>query len=151
MANTYTQLYVHIVFAVKGRTNLISHSWKEEMYKYISGTISNKKQKPMAINGMPDHIHLLVGFNPDCAVSDLVRDIKSNASKWINDKGFAMGKFEWQTGFGAFTIGQTQIDRVVKYIANQEEHHKIKTFREEYIDFLKAYQVEYNIQYIFDG
>jgi putative transposase len=150
MANTYTQLYVHIVFAVKGRTNLISRTWKEELYKYISGTITGKKQKLMAINGMPDHIHLLIGFNPDCTISDLVRDIKANASKWINDKGYAFGKFEWQSGFGAFTIGQSQIDRVFKYIANQEEHHKIKTFREEYIDFLKAYQVEFNIQYVFD-
>jgi putative transposase len=150
MANTYTQLYVHIVFAVKGRTNLISHAWKEELYKYISGTITGKKQKLMTINGTTDHVHLLIGFNPDCSISDLVRDIKSNASKWINDKGFAMGKFEWQTGFGAFTIGQSQIDRIFKYIANQEEHHKVKTFREEYVDFLKAYQVEFNIQYVFD-
>lgn len=150
MANTYTQLYVHIVFAVKGRTNLISNTWKEEMYKYVSGLISAKKQKPMAINGMQDHVHLLVGFNPDCSISDLVRDIKSNASKWINEKGFAMGKFEWQTGYGAFSLGQSQIDRVFKYIANQKDHHKIKTFREEYIDFLKAYQVEYKIEYIFD-
>jgi putative transposase len=97
-----------------------------------------------------DVLHLLVGFNPDCAISDLVLDIKSNASKWINEKGFVIGKFEWQTGIGAFTIGQSQIDRVVKYITDQEEHHKIKTFREEYIDFLKAYQVEYKIEYTFN-
>lgn len=148
MANTYTQLYAHIVFAVKGRTNLISSQWKDELYKYISGILSGKKQKLMAINGMNDHIHLLIGFKPDCSISDLIRDIKSNSSKWINEKGFFMGRFEWQSGFGAFTIGQSQIDRIYKYIENQEEHHRKKTFREEYIDFLKAYKVEYNLDYI---
>lgn len=150
MANTYTQLYVHIVFSVKGRSNQISPEWKEELYKYISGKITAKKQKPMVMNGVSDHIHILVGFNPSCSISDLVRDIKANSSKWINDKRFAMGKFEWQTGFGAFTIGQSQVDRVAKYILNQEVHHRKKTFREEYIDFLKAYQVEYNPDYVFD-
>jgi putative transposase len=109
-----------------------------------------KKQKPMVMNGVSDHIHMLVGFNPSCSISDLVRDIKANSSKWINEKRFAMGRFEWQTGFGAFTIGQSQVDRVAKYILNQEVHHRKKTFREEYIDFLKAYEVEYNPDYVFD-
>lgn len=150
MANTYTQLYVHIVFAVHGRLNLISSGWKEELYKYICGIIINKKQKPMAVNGMPDHIHLLVGLNPDCALSDLVQAIKANSSKWMNEKRFFANKFEWQKGFGAFTVGHSQLDQVASYIVHQEEHHKKKTFREEYISFLEAYQINYRLEYIFE-
>jgi len=150
MANTYTQLYVHIVFAVKGRGNLVSQSWKEELYKYIAGIIVNKNQKLMILNGMPDHLHLLVGFKPDCSLSDLVRDIKANSSKFINEKKWVLGKFEWQAGFGAFTIGQSQIDRVVNYILTQEDHHKKKTFREEYVEFLNAYKIEFKSEYIFE-
>ena len=150
MANTYTQLYVHVVFAVKGRANLISKKWKEELYKYITGIITNKNQKLMIINGMPDHIHLLIGFKPDCSLSDLVRDIKANSSKFINEKKWIPGKFEWQTGFGAFTVGQSQIDKVVNYILTQEEHHKKKTFREEYVEFLNAYQIDFKTEYIFE-
>jgi putative transposase len=147
--NTYTQLYVHVIFAVKGRTNLISQQWKEELYKYITGIITNKSQKLMIVNGMPDHIHLLIGFKPDCSLSDLVRDIKANSSKFINEKQLVPGRFEWQTGFGAFTVGQSQIDRVINYILTQEEHHAKRTFREEYIDFLKAYQIDFKTEYIF--
>lgn len=150
MANTYTQLYVHVVFSVKGRSGQISPHWKEELYKYISGIIKYKKQKLMVISGMRDHIHLLIGYNPACTLSDLVRDIKSGSSKWINEKRMAMGRFEWQSGYGAFTIGQSQVDRVINYIQNQEQHHGKKTFKEEYIDFLKAYKVEYNPDYLFD-
>jgi putative transposase len=150
MPNTYTQLFVHVVFAVKGRTNLISKKWKEELYKYITGIIGNKNQKLMIINGMPDHIHLLIGFKPDCSLSDLVRDIKANSSKFINEKKWIPGKFEWQTGFGAFTVGQSQIEKVVNYILTQEEHHKKKTFREEYLEFLNAYQIDFKTEYIFE-
>jgi len=150
MANTYSQLYVHIVFAVKGRANLISRKWKEQLNKYITGIITNKNNKLMVINGMPDHLHLLVGYTPDCNLSDLVRDIKVNSSKWINENRFVAGKFEWQTGFGAFTIGQSQIQSVVNYILNQEEHHHKKTFREEYIEFLNAYQIDFKPSYIFN-
>lgn len=150
MANTYTQLYVHVVFAVKGRNNLISPSWKEDLYKYITGIVSNKKQKLMAINGMPDHLHLLISLKPDCALSDLVRDIKANSSKWINDNQFVSVNFEWQNGFGAFSVSQSAVDNVIKYIFHQEEHHKKKTFRAEYVEFLNAYQIEFNEKYIFD-
>lgn len=150
MANTYTQLYVHIVFAVKGRANLVSKQWKEKLYQYITGIISNKNQKLMVINGMPDHLHILVGLKPDCNFSDLVRDIKSNSSKWINEEQFVKGKFEWQTGFGAFSVSQSQVKIVVNYILNQEEHHKKKTFKDEYIEFLNAYQIDYKPEYIFD-
>ena len=149
MANTYTQLYFHVVFAVTGRDNAISPNWKEDLYKYISGIISNHEQKLMIINGMPDHIHLLIGTKPNCNLSDLVRVIKSNSSKWINEKSLVRGKFEWQTGFSAFTVSQSVVPSVVEYIKNQEKHHKKKTFSEEYIDFLKANNIDYNTDYIF--
>ena len=150
MANTYTQLYFHIVFAVKGRSNLISPTWKDELYKYITGIISNKGQKLIAIKGMPDHIHLLVGMKPDCNLSDLVRDIKANSSKFINDKNWVLGRFEWQRGFGAFTLGHSQLDSIVTYIKNQEQHHKIKSFKEEYLEFLKRYEVDFKFEYLFE-
>lgn len=149
MANTYTQLYFHIVFAVKGRQNHISEKWKVELYKYISGIISNKEQKLMIINGMPNHIHLLIGSKPNFNLSDLVRDIKANSSKWINEKGFVIGKFEWQSGFGAFTVSQSGIDRVIEYIKNQEKHHSKKSFREEYIEILNNYEIDFNNEYLF--
>ncbi|MET4082226.1 putative transposase [Pedobacter sp. UYP30] len=149
MANTYTQLYFHIVFAVKGRKNHISIKWKDELYKYITGIVSNKKQKLLIINGMPNHIHLLIGTKPNCNLSDLVRDIKANSSKWINEKKLIPGKFEWQTGFGAFTVSQSQLPKIIEYIKKQEEHHLTKTFKEEYIEFLNAYQIDFKPEYIF--
>jgi len=149
MANTYTQLYFHIVFAVKGRKNLISIIWKNELYKYITGVISNKNQKLMIVNGMPNHIHLLISTKPNCNLSDLVRAIKANSSKWINENKFVKGKFEWQRGFGAFTVSQSGIKPVIEYIKNQEEHHKQKAFRNEYIEFLKAYEIDFNDKYVF--
>lgn len=150
MANTYSQLYIHIVFAVKGRQNLISINWKDEIYKYITGIITNKEQKLIAINGMPDHVHILIGLKPDKSISDLVRDIKSNSSKFINDKNWINGKFEWQTGFGAFSYGHSQLTNVIKYIENQEEHHKTRTFKEEYIAFLKLFDVNFKNEYLFE-
>ena len=150
MANTYTQLFVHVVFAVKGRSNLISALWKEKLHQYITGIITNKNQKLMIINGMPDHLHILIGFKPDCKLSDLVRDIKANSSKWVNENKLAPGKFEWQTGFGAFTVAQSQIQTVTGYILKQDEHHRKKTLREEYIEFLNAYQIEFRPEYIFE-
>ena len=149
MANTYTQLYFHIVFAVKGRKNHISKKWKDELYKYITGIVTNKNQKLMIINGMPDHIHILIGTKPNCTLSDLVRDIKANSSKWINQKQLIKGKFEWQIGFGAFTVSQSGVNHVVDYIKNQENHHEKKSFREEYIDVLNAYEIDFNSEYIF--
>lgn len=150
MANTYTQLYVHVVFSVKGRSCQISTDWKEELYRYISGIIKYRNQKLMIIGGMKDHIHILIGFHPACVLSDLVRDKKSNSSKWVNENRLATGRFEWQTGYGAFTIGQSQVDKIINYIKNQEAHHSKRTFRDEYLDFLKAYKVEYNLEYVFD-
>ena len=150
MANTYTQLYFHIVFAVKGRSNYISEQWKDELYKYISGIIANKDQKLMIVNGVPNHIHLLIGTKPNCNLSDLIRDIKANSSKWINEKKFTKFHFEWQTGFGAFTVSQSGVPNVIEYIKNQEEHHRKKTFKEEYVEFLKAYQIDFKDEYLFD-
>lgn len=150
MADTYSQIYIHIVFAVKGRDNLISSKWKEELYKYITGVITNEGQKLLAINGMPDHIHILIGLKPNVSLSNLVRDIKSNSSRFINDRKWIAGKFEWQNGFGAFSYGHSQLTDVINYIRNQEEHHKTRTFREEYIQFLKLFNVEFKNEFIFD-
>ncbi|GAA3751614.1 IS200/IS605 family transposase [Flavobacterium ginsengisoli] len=150
MADTYSQLYIQIVFAVKGRQNLISKNWKNEIYKYITGIITNQKQKLIAINGMPDHIHILVGIKPNVSISDLVRDIKSSSSKFINEQKWINGKFEWQTGFGAFSYGHSQLTPVINYIENQEEHHKTKTFKEEYIAFLKIFNIDFKNEYLFD-
>ena len=149
MANTYTQLYIHIIFAVKGRANLISTKWKDELYKYITGIITNKKQKLISINGMPDHIHMLVGVKPDVIISNLVRDVKANSSRFISSKQWVSGNFQWQNGFGAFTLGHSQLNSIINYIKTQEEHHKIKSFEEEYIDFLKKYEINFESAYVF--
>lgn len=150
MPNTYTQLYIHLVFAVKGRASLISKQWKEELYKYICGIVNQKKQKIYAINGMPDHIHILISMKPDVSPSDIVREIKANSSKWINEKGFVKGKFQWQEGFGAFSCSQSHTDATIKYIEKQEIHHSKKSFKEEYLDILQKYNVEDEEKYIFE-
>ena len=148
MANTYSRLHVHIIFAVKGRANPIAEKWREDLYKYISGIIMNKHQKLMIINGMTDHIHILMGFNPDSVISDIVRDIKSNSSRWINDNRFVHGKFEWQNGFGAFSVGYSNITMVANYIQNQQQHHRNKTFRDEFIEMLDKYHISYKPEYL---
>jgi putative transposase len=150
MPGTFSQLYIQIVFAVKGRENLIHTSWKEELHKYMAGIIKGKGQKPIIVNGMPDHIHVFVGLKPSMPVSDLVRDIKNNSSNFINDRKLVKGKFSWQEGYGAFSYSHSHIGKVYQYILNQEEHHKTKTFREEYTDFLIKFGIEYNEVYLFD-
>jgi len=150
MANTYTQLYVHVIFAVKGRANLLLPKWKENLYRYITGIVTNKNQKLMVINGVSDHIHILIGLKPDINLSDLIRDIKSNTSKWINENKYVAGKFEWQNGFGAFSVGYSQIETLLNYIINQESHHHKKTFREEYLEFLNEYHIDFKMEYIFE-
>ena len=149
MANTYSQIYIHVVFAVKGRESSISNKFKDELYKYITGIIQHHKHKLIAINGMADHIHILVGIRPKQSISDLMQDVKASSSKWINEKQLAQGRFEWQEGYGAFSYGKSQLKDVVAYINNQEEHHRIKTFKEEYIDFLQKFEVEYDEKFIF--
>ena len=150
MPGTFSQIYIQIVFAVKGRQNLIGKEWKDELHKYISGIITNKGQKSIIVNGVADHVHIFVGLKPAMAISDLVRDIKNNSSNFINDKKFVKGKFSWQEGYGAFSYAHSQIENVYQYIANQEEHHKKKSFKEEYLDFLQKFEIEYNEKYLFD-
>ncbi|NOZ48175.1 MAG: IS200/IS605 family transposase [Chlorobi bacterium] len=150
MPNTYTQIYVQIVFAVQGRLNLITEKHREKVEKYICGIISNKKSKPLAIYCNPDHTHILIGLHPSISISDMARDIKANSSKWINEQRFIMGKFNWQEGYGAFTYSKSQIDTVAKYIINQPQHHKKATFREEYMNFLKKFEIDYNEKYLFE-
>lgn len=150
MANTFTQIYIHFVFSVKGRQNLIQKSWKDELHKYICGIVDGKDQKVYAIGGKADHIHLLVSVKPTIAISDLVRDIKANSSKWINEKKFVIDKFQWQEGFGAFSYAQSQLDNVIAYINNQEQHHKEKTFKDEYIELLQKFNIGYDEKYLFD-
>jgi REP element-mobilizing transposase RayT len=150
MANTYTQLYVQIVFAVQGRGNLIPENHREELEKYICGIINNKKSKPLAIYCNPGHIHILIGLHPTNAVSDLTRDIKANSSKFINDQRWLKGKFNWQDGFGAFSYSRSHIDAVAKYILNQPIHHKRKSFKEEYLSMLEQFQIEYDNRFLFE-
>ena len=143
-------MYIQIVFAVKGRENIIKKSWSDELYKYISGIITGKGHKAIIVNGMPDHIHAFVGLKPSMAISDLVRDIKNNSSKFINDRRFVKGRFQWQEGYGAFSYSHSQIESVYSYVLNQEKHHKRKTFREEYLDFLKKFELKYDDKYLFE-
>ncbi|MEY4963424.1 MAG: hypothetical protein RLZZ323_743 [Bacteroidota bacterium] len=149
MANTYTQIHLQFVFAVKYRNGLIHSSFKKELYYYISGIIKAHNHKLLAINGMPDHIHILVGMRPSQSVSDLIQDIKANSSKWINEKKFLKVKFEWQEGYGAFSYSKSHVQNVIKYIQNQEKKHQATTFNEEYLDFLNAFEIEYDERYVF--
>ena len=150
MANTYTQLYVQIVFAVKSRHNLIHKDIRDELEKYICGIIKNNKSKPLAIYCNPDHTHILVGLHPEISVSEITGDIKSSSSKWINENGKIRGKFHWQAGYGAFTYSKSQIARVSNYILNQEKHHKKRSFKEEYLDILKKFEIDFDEKYLFE-
>ncbi|HEY3762456.1 MAG TPA: IS200/IS605 family transposase [Verrucomicrobiae bacterium] len=149
MANTYTQIYIHAVFAVEGRQSLIRPENREELHKYITGIVSNQKQKLIAINTMPDHVHMLIGLRPEMSLSNLVRDIKANSSKFINEKRWVAGRFSWQEGFGAFSYSHSQLGPVIRYIENQQKHHAKKTFQEEYIELLEKFKVDYDRKYIF--
>jgi len=149
MANTYTQLYVHLVFAVEHRDRLIHPSFKDELMKYITGIIQNKGNKLLAINTMPDHGHIFLGLNPKNAISDLAKDVKVSSTDFINEKKWLRGRFHWQEGYGAFSYSHSQIDRVIKYIINQEKQHKRISFKEEYIKMLKAFEIKYEDAYLF--
>jgi len=150
MPGTFSQIYIQTVFAVKGRENLISNSWKTELHKYIAGIIKGKGQKSIIVNGMPDHIHAFVGLKPVMSISDLVRDMKNNSSNFVNDRKLVNGKFSWQEGYGAFSYSHSHIERVYDYILNQEQHHKKKTFKKEYLEFLKKFEVGYDEKYLFE-
>ncbi len=150
MPNTFTQIYIQFVFAVKRRESLIDASWKNELYKYITGIIQNNKSKLIAINGMSDHIHIFIGYKPSVSIPDLIKDIKVASTIWINDNKLSKSKFAWQEGYGAFSYAQSQIDTVYNYIKNQEAHHQNKSFKNEYIGFLKNFEIEYDKKYLFD-
>lgn len=149
MANTFTQIHIHAVFTVQNRECIIGNQWKDELYKYISGTIQNHNHKLLTFNGMPDHIHVLFGMRPSQSLSDLLQDIKGNSSKWINERKFVRGKFSWQEGYGAFSYSKSQLPQVIQYIESQQEHHKRKTFLEEYKELLQTFDVEFDEHYIF--
>jgi len=148
MANTYTQIHLQLIFAVKYRISLIHNNWRDELYKYISGIIQTQRHKLIIINGVSDHIHILVGFRPHQSLSELMQDIKGSSSKWINEKKFTSRKFEWQQGYGAFSYSHSHLNNVINYIKNQERHHRKITFVEEYRAFLKAYEIEFDERYI---
>lgn len=150
MPNTYTKIYLHIVFSVKGRENLIHKSWQDELHKYICGIVNSKEQKVYAIGGVADHIHVLISIKPNISVSDLVKNIKSNSARWVNDRNLIPNKFRWQEGFGAFSYAESQLSNVIAYINNQEKHHQKKTFKEEYLEILHKFNVQYDDQYLFE-
>ena len=149
MANTYTQIHIQAVFAVQSRDCIIRRGWKDELYKYITGIVQNNKHKMLAINGMPDHVHILFGFRPSQSLSDLMQDIKGSSSKWINEKRFIKGKFSWQEGYGAFSYSKSDLPNVIQYIKNQEEHHKKRSFIEEYNDLLREFEIDYDERFVF--
>jgi putative transposase len=150
MAHTYSQIYIHVIFAVKHRDALIHQDWEEELFKYITGIVQNKGQKMLAINGTQNHIHIFVGVKPDCRISDFVREIKKSSNTYVKENKFTRFQFRWQEGFGAFSYADSQLDVVIKYILNQKEHHKKKTFQEEYLGFLEKFKVDYDPQYLFE-
>ncbi|MDP1623223.1 MAG: IS200/IS605 family transposase [Bacteroidales bacterium] len=149
MANTYTQIHIQVIFSVQSRECIIRKSWKDELYKYITGIIQNHNHKVLTINGMPDHLHVFFGMRPTQSLSGLMQDVKGDSSLWINRKGFVQGRFSWQEGYGAFSYSKSNVDHVIDYIKNQEHHHRKKTFLEEYRDFLKKFEIEYDERYIF--
>lgn len=149
MPNTYTQLHIHFVFAVKYRAALIDKEWKERLHQYITGIFQQNEHKMLQINSMPDHIHIFIGMRPHQSISSLIQNVKSESSKWIKEQKFCAGPFAWQEGYGAFSYGKSQIDNVIRYIKNQEQHHQKKTFLEEYREFLTLFEIDWDEKYIF--
>jgi len=148
MPGTFSQIYIQTVFAVKGRNSLIQPEWEENLYRYMTGIVQNKEQKMLAINGTPDHIHFLIGMRPPCSLSDLVREIKKSSNEYIKENNFTKFNFNWQEGYGAFSYSHSQLDNVIGYIRNQKEHHKKQTFKEEYFDFLKKFNIAFEEKYL---
>lgn len=148
--STYSQIYIQTIFAVKGRDSLIQPEWEEKLYKYITGIVQNKKQKMLAVNGIPNHIHFLIGMKPSCCLSDLVREIKKSSNEFVNENKLSKFNFSWQEGFGAFSYSHSQLNDVIAYIMKQKEHHKKRTFKDEYMEFLNHFKVEYEERYLFE-
>ncbi len=149
MANTFSQIYIQTVFAVNGRLSLIRPEFKEELCKYMTGIVRNNGQKLISINGMSDHVHILIGLKPAMALADLVRDIKADSSNFINKKRWVRGKFSWQEGYGAFSYGHSQLDTIIRYIQNQEYHHRRRSFKDEYLAWLKKFEIPFEEKYVF--
>ena len=150
MANTFSQIYIQAVFAVSGRQSLIRPTFKEELYKYITGIVRNQGQKLIAINGVEDHLHMLIGLRPAMALADLIREVKADSSNFVNDNKWVHGKFSWQEGYGAFSYGHSQLDTIIRYIQNQEEHHRRRSFRNEYLTLLRKFDIAFEDKYIFE-
>lgn len=150
MANTYTRIYLQLVFSPKGRENIIPVKHKEELQKYTTGIVQNRKHKLLAINFMPDHVHIFIGYQPSQPLPDLLRDIKADTSKFINDKKWLPGKFSWQEGYGAFSYSHSQINDVIHYVNEQAKHHQRASFKEEYLRLLERFDVEYDPKYLFE-
>ncbi|NNE28610.1 MAG: IS200/IS605 family transposase [Saprospiraceae bacterium] len=150
MANSYSKIYIHLILVVKNRASFIQKAWKEELFKYITGIVQNKGHKLVAIGGVADHIHILIGLNVNEKISDLVKAIKNATNGWINDRNLTSSKFYWQQGYGAFSHSHGNLDTVAKYVLKQEEHHRKKTFKEEYKNLLKEFEVEYKEEYLFE-
>lgn len=150
MAGTFSQVYIQCVFAVKGRQNLLQQPWRGDVFKYISGIITSKNQKSIIVNGVEDHVHIFMGLKPSISISEIIRDVKNNSTNFINSQNYLKSKFSWQEGYGAFSYSHSQIDNVYQYILNQEKHHQKNTFKDEYIEFLKKFSIEYNENYLFE-
>jgi len=150
MANTYTQVNIHCVFAVKGRNSFITKNFRNDLHRYMAGILKNDGIYSLAIGGWKDHVHVFFELPPDKKISDIMRDLKSVSSKWINENNFVTGKFQWQEGYGAFSYSKSQRNDVIKYIMNQEEHHKTKTFKEEYLELLRKFEIEFKEEYLFE-
>ena len=150
MANTYSQINIQCVFAVKGRENVIDKNFREELWKYMSGILKNNNAFPLAVGGYTDHVHVFFELPPNLNISDLMRDLKANSSKWINENKFAKAKFHWQEGYGAFSYSRSQRHQVINYIINQEKHHSKKTFREEYLELLRNFEIDFKQEYVFE-
>lgn len=150
MANTFSQIYLQFVFAVQDRYCLISKNHKEELQKYITALVQNRGAKLLAINCMPDHTHLFVGFKPVISIADFIKEIKVESNEFINNKKWVQGHFKWQSGYGVFSYSKSHIDAVVKYVQNQEKHHEKKTFRSEYLEFLNKFDIAFEEKYLFD-
>ncbi len=150
MANTYTQINIHAVFSIKGRANLLKKSFRGDLFKYIFGILKNNKQYPLAVNGYKDHVHIFFELHPTTSISEILRIVKTNSSKWINQNSYVNGKFSWQEGYGAFSYSRSQRDNVIQYIVKQEEHHEKRTFKEEYLDLLQKFEIKFDNHYVFE-
>ena len=150
MANTFSQIYIQTVFAVSNRMSLIQPAFKEDLFKYITGMVKNQKQKLISINGMPDHVHILIGLRPSMALADLVREIKADSTNFINKNKLVHGRFSWQEGYGAFSYGHSQLDTIIRYIQNQEKHHQRRSFRAEYLTLLRKFDIAFDDKYVFE-